>query len=304
MTGHREIILDNIPSMKRILVSGLMLSLVRPGRPGPETEFSTARLVVKNREVSPAIVDRYKAVCGYPASRTDLPPAFIQSLFVPLLGRYITSGLFPLNPMGLIHIFQRIIQYRRIDAGIRLDLYCGLTGTRKAARGLELDFELTARHGGMDIWRGQSVFLIRTGRDTAGRGRTDGADPLPVRHVFQVKKECGRTYAAVSGDYNPHHLSGLFARMLGFRTAIAHGMWTLGRTLAALEQDIAWACPVTADIYFKRPVYLPSTITLGYETERRTTGEGGGAYRLQIEVRNAESGVPHLLGALSYPVPV
>ena len=53
-----------------------------------------------------------------------------------------------------------------------------------------------------------------------------------------LAKDLGRRYAAISGDYNPIHLGALSAKLFGFKQAIAHGMWSKARCLAALDAVI------------------------------------------------------------------
>ncbi|NKY07106.1 hypothetical protein HF998_09005, partial [Cellulomonas hominis] len=78
----------------------------------------------------------------------------------------------------------------------------------------------------------------------------------------------GRRYAAVSGDANPIHQSPLTAKALGFPRAIAHGMDTAARALAAVgarrRAAYAW------DVEFAAPVLLPSSPSV--RTERGETG--------------------------------
>ena len=71
-------------------------------------------------------------------------------------------------------------------------------------------------------------------------------------------KDVGRRYAKVSGDVNPIHLHPLGARLFGFRGAIAHGMWTKARCLAALQSRVPDA--LTADVAFQQPLPLGSTV--------------------------------------------
>ena len=42
-----------------------------------------------------------------------------------------------------------------------------------------------------------------------------------------VEASTGLRYAKVSGDWNPHHLYPWTAKLLGFKSPIAHGLWTL-----------------------------------------------------------------------------
>jgi acyl dehydratase len=96
----------------------------------------------------------------------------------------------------------------------------------------------------------------------------------------------GTDYAEVSGDHNPIHTSRLGARLLGFPTPIAHGMWSKARCLAALEGRLPQAYAV--DVAFKLPVPLPSTLAF--------TATQAGSEDWRFGLHGAKSGKPHLSG--------
>jgi acyl dehydratase len=102
-----------------------------------------------------------------------------------------------------------------------------------------------------------------------------------------VPDDAGRRYAKVSGDVNPIHLSGLTAKALGFKRAIAHGMWVKARVLGALAGRLPEALEV--DVAFRKPLFLPSTVALA-------TAEVAGGW--DVAVRSASSGTEHLLGTI------
>jgi acyl dehydratase len=56
----------------------------------------------------------------------------------------------------------------------------------------------------------------------------------PARPASRAPADIGRRYGLVSGDMNPIHLSAPSAKLFGFRQAIAHGLWTKARALAAM----------------------------------------------------------------------
>jgi acyl dehydratase len=101
-----------------------------------------------------------------------------------------------------------------------------------------------------------------------------------------VPGDIGRRYARVSGDANPIHLHPLTAKALGQPAAIAHGMWTKARCLAALEGSLPEA--YTVDVRFKLPLRLPARAAFSY---------AGGAFA----VHDARTGKPHLDGWISAP---
>ena len=47
----------------------------------------------------------------------------------------------------------------------------------------------------------------------------------------------GVEYAWASGDWNPHHLYPITARLYGFKKPCIQGMWTISRALAELENS-------------------------------------------------------------------
>ena len=92
----------------------------------------------------------------------------------------------------------------------------------------------------------------------------------------------------MSGDFNPIHMHPLSARLFGFPSAIAHGMWTKARSLAALGPQLPGA--FTVEVAFRRPLLLPATVTFG---EAREPG------RIRFGVRDIERGRSHLDGLLT-----
>lgn len=102
---------------------------------------------------------------------------------------------------------------------------------------------------------------------------------------WKLEGDLGRRYAAVSGDRNPIHLHALTAKPLGFPRAIAHGMWTKARCLAALESRLPDAFSV--DVRFRKPILLPGRVEFASSTQ----GE-----QIDFAVRDAKRGTPHLDG--------
>jgi acyl dehydratase len=79
----------------------------------------------------------------------------------------------------------------------------------------------------------------------------------------------------------------LSARALGFPRAIAHGMWTKARCLAALESTLPDAFGV--EVRFRKPILLPARV------EFASTAANGGT---DFAVRDAKRDTPHLDGRI------
>jgi acyl dehydratase len=88
--------------------------------------------------------------------------------------------------------------------------------------------------------------------------------PVPAVAEWGLAEAVGRRYAAASGDRNPIHLHPFTARLFGFPRAIAHGMWTVARCLAADSKPES--CHVRAE--FRAPVLLPGAVTYAAEDGR------------------------------------
>ncbi|MFR0358955.1 MaoC family dehydratase [Streptomyces sediminimaris] len=107
--------------------------------------------------------------------------------------------------------------------------------------------------------------------------------PLPAVAEWHLGGDVGRRYGAASGDRNPIHLYPLTARLFGFPRAVAHGMWTAARCLAA--HGAPERVRVRAE--FRAPVLLPGTVTYAAD---------GGRFELRGGERVHVSGVVEDLG--------
>ena len=243
-------------------------------------------------ERSGVTVDRerlaaYDRVCGFRVG-DRLPATYPHVLAFPLAMELMAAGDFPFPALGLVHVANAIEQLRPLDAAEPLDLRVWAERLADHPRGRTVDVVADAAVDGEVVWRDRSTYLRRGGGGGGGRAGGDPAGHHAAEAAWRVPGDIGRRYAAVSGDRNPIHLHGLTARALGQPGAIAHGMWTKARCLAALEPTLPDA--FTAEIAFKLPIRLPATVAFASWPE-----EGG----RRFAVRDARSGKPHAAGAVS-----
>ena len=104
---------------------------------------------------------------------------------------------------------------------------------------------------------------------------------------IDVPRSMGRRYGWLSGDLNPIHLADRGARLFGFERAVAHGMWSMARSLAALG-PAALAPPVQVLVEFKFPLFMPCIAKLEHWQR-----DG----RRVFVLKDAESERPHLAGS-------
>jgi acyl dehydratase len=233
----------------------------------------------------------YRRVCGFAAGDT-VPATYPQVLAFPLQLMVLTDPGFPFPALGAVHVANTVAQYEPVLPGAVLDLAVHATDLRPHRRGRQVTVVIEAAVAGRVVWRAGSDYLRIERRGP----RADGADDVAAFNAAAARRgpvswelgaDVGRRYAAVSGDRNPIHLYDLTARPFGFRTHIAHGMWTLARCLAELGADVPPR--MRCDAGFGRPVALPGRV------EFTASAVGGG---VDFSVGTASDPDRHLHGRL------
>ena len=113
-------------------------------------------------------------------------------------------------------------------------------------------------------------------------------EPPEPTAIWHVPDDVGRRYGEVSGDRNPIHLHPLTARLFGYPRAIAHGMWSKAKCLAAFEGRLPDA--YTVDVRFKAPVLLPAKC--GFAAQASEDG-------WSFDLFDTRKGKPHLTGTIA-----
>jgi acyl dehydratase len=251
---------------------------------GDPTSLHELRTATVTREH----VSAYSRVCGFPPKDTA-PLTFPHVLAFPLHMAVMTSPEFPFPAIGTVHLANTITQHRPVHVGETLQIEVHPSSVRAHPKGRAVDFLAVVRVDGDTVWESTSTYLRRGRAGEAGAtpGSTDTDDLAVVsgRVTWRLGGDVGRRYAAVSGDHNPIHLYPLTAKAFGFPRQIAHGMWSLARCVAALENRIPDAA--TVDAAFKKPILLPGTVAFGQDA----TEDG-----LAFALTSPESGAPHVVG--------
>ncbi|MGW2120707.1 MaoC family dehydratase [Streptomyces sp. NPDC001758] len=304
--------LAGAPALAPFLARGALLSPLK--RPRPDAGWPRTRLVLPALRVDPARLTAYERVCGFPTGEDALPVTYPHVLGFPLTMRLMSGRDFPLPLLGLVHTSIAITRHRATPpAGVH-ELTVYVDGLAPHRRGTEAAVVTELRSGGDVVWESRSTYLARHRTTTAppddardpakatnatdsrhSTHSTDSTDstaatpagenpvPLPARHEWRLAGDLGRRYGAASGDRNPIHLYPLTARLFGFPRAIAHGMWTVARCLAAHGTPDATA--IRAD--FRAPVLLPGTVTYAARGGRFELRGAGDRVHLTGEVRPA-----------------
>ncbi|WP_338509735.1 MaoC/PaaZ C-terminal domain-containing protein [Pseudomonas poae] len=281
-------IIDLPPSRSRLLLDGVR-ALRKPALDGAPP-LPTQRLVRSAVELSPVGIGAYGRACGFRREQ-GVPLSYPHVLAFPLHLMLLTRPSFPYPAGGMVHLANRIRQHQRLHEGqaLRLEVYC----ERWVAHPKGQALSIATRAYGADalVWESDSLYLRREVANPVGEP-WDDALPLPEESLLRTQRwvlpaDLGRRFARVSGDFNPIHTSLIGAKLFGFRRAIAHGMWTLGRALAA-GQPPGGLAAAEAHCDFKLPIFLPGQVALW--------SHPASGPRRAFEVRNVAGDKPHMRG--------
>ena len=221
----------------------------------------------------------YRKVCGFNDDGL-LPPTYPHILAFALQMQLLTAKDFPFPLLGLIHLRNRIRVLRPMGGISRAQVSVRVHNLQPHPKGATFDLLTTLDDQLGPLWEAESQMLCR-GVKLDGEAVEQHWEPsqalTEVTH-WKAPADIGRHYAKVSGDYNPIHLSAASAKLFGFPTAIAHGLWNKARTLAALADHLPKA-NFEVTVHFRKPVRLPSEVTLlaseaGSSGQLRLVGAG------------------------------
>src|SRR5918997_381697 len=237
--------------MARSLLPSYAKAVVGPLVPGAGKDLPDHSLEETEVEIDAEHLAAYNRVCGF-GLRDTLPPTYPHILGFPLQMSLMTERAFPFALLGMVHVANRIDQRRPIAITDRPDLCVWAENLRPHRRGRQLDLVLEAKLDGEVVWLEHSTYLRRgkSEEDSEMPDAEEREEPEVTSEsgaLWDLPGDIGRRYADASGDRNPIHLHPLTARLFGFPRAIAHGMWTKARCLAALEPSLPGAYEVEVE---------------------------------------------------------
>ena len=219
-------------------------------------------------------VNRYNECCGLPQDKLSLPYLFVATQPVQLL--LLTHPSVSLKLLGLIHTHVSFHQQTPLQIGKAYNFTLGVIECIQTDKGLEFELEgrfaldgaYQASYRSRCLLRGKPPASNNQNKPTDSSDDVEGQPPVWAKlETLALTPQMARSYAAVSGDYNPIHLHWLTAKPFGFKAPIIHGMYSVARMFAVIEPPIS-----QAEFIFRRPAFLPSTAEL--EICEKKEGEG------------------------------
>lgn len=297
-------VLTEMPSLSKLYLNAAAAAAVqRLVRSAPVVALPTRALEVRGVTADLSKLTAFAHLMGKPA-RDVLPSGYIHALAFPVAMSVMVQEDFPLPLLGMIHLRNQVDHHAPISFTDVLTIRSwarNLAGHRAGTQ-VQLVVEVRNNEGTALLWRGVSTYLAKgiylPGLDkpspqTAGTRREEFSPPQPTAQ-WKLGVDTGRAYAAVSGDFNPIHLSVLSAKALGLRRSIAHGMYAASRVVS----DIGSPKPdaFSWDISFESPIFLPATVSLHISD---TLADDGGWLGSEFTAWNARSTRVHFRGSVT-----
>ena len=262
-----ETLLTEMPSLSKLYINAAAAAAKsKLLRAQPVVALPSRAVEVRGVQANLAKVTEFAHLMGEPA-RDVLPSGYLHALVFPVTMSVMVQEDFPLPLLGMIHLRNQVEQLAPVLFTDKLTVRAwarDLSGHRSGTQ-VQLVSEIHTADGTELLWRGIStylakgVFLLGLDKPTAASLREDFVPPAPTAE-WRLGVDTGRAYAAVSGDFNPIHLSVLTAKALGLRRSIAHGMYAASRVLATVPSSKPYS--FSWDISFDSPIFLPATVAL------------------------------------------
>jgi acyl dehydratase len=252
-------------------------------------QLPTRTVTVDELPIDRANVAEYAEVTGLRYADA-VPLTYPFALTFPTLMSLVTGFDFPFPAMGSVHTENQITRYRPIKVTDTVNIAVHAENLREHRKGLLVDLVTDVSVGNEVAWHQVTTFLHQQRTSLSGEPKPppQKQPKLPAPNaILRISPGQIRRYAAVGGDHNPIHTNPVGAKLFGFPTVIAHGMFSAAAVLANLEAAIPDA--VTYSVRFGKPLLLPASA--GLYVEQVQDG-------WDISLRNIAKGYPHLTGTL------
>ncbi|OBH27793.1 dehydratase [Mycobacterium sp. E342] len=252
-------------------------------------QLPTRTVAIEELPIDRTNVAEYAGVTGLRYGNT-VPLTYPFALTFPAMMSLVTGFDFPFAAMGSVHVENHITQYRPIAVTDTVGVRVHAENLREHRKGLLVDLVTDVSVGTDTAWHQVTTFLHQQRTSLS-----DEPKPPPQRQpklpppsaVLRVSPGLIRRYAVVGGDHNPIHTNPIAAKLFGFPTVIAHGMYSAAAVLANIEARLPDA--VKYSVKFGKPLVLPATAGLYID-------EGHDGW--DIALRNIAKGYPYLTGTV------
>lgn len=247
-------------------------------------------VTVDELTIDPANVAEYAGVTGLRFGDA-VPLTYPFALTFPSVMSLVSGFDFPFAALGSVHVENHITQFTPIVVTDTVGVRVHAENLREHRKGLLVDLITDVSVGNDVAWHQVTTFLHQQKTSLSGEPKPEQnktSKLAPPNAVLHITPGQIRHYASVSGDRNPIHTSSIGAKVFGFPTSIAHGMFSAAAVLANIEGQLPAAAKYS--VRFGKPVLLPARV--GLYVDRVSDG-------WELALRNLSKGYPHLTGSIT-----
>ncbi len=278
-----DVELPSIPTLgglyARAVVAGARLAATRRTGAAP-TALPDVAYAVHDAPVDTQRLSAYQGLLGLRAA-DRLPAGFVHTMVFPLQVALMARADFPLPPVGMVHVANRVTQHRSLWRDDRLDLRVRAVDLRQHRSGTQLDFVSEVRRAGSSgaawdepDWQGVSTYLARGVHLAASTPPDVAAEGADVAGTPGAAPEGTDALASLA----PDAVEGMDDERTRWLPPVPTASWRLpadtGRRYAAVSGDHN---PVHLSAITARPFGFRRAIAHGMYTAARALADVGPA---------------------------
>lgn len=264
----RVVRLSEIPSLTSSygkVATGFLRAKLSVASSLPGTRWETTDVISRR------LVDEYNALLGSSGvvGQNSAPSVTVHITAFGLSTAMMAERRFPLPLLGMVHLQHKVWHMSDvpIDQPVRISTWAQSMRPHYAGTTVEIWVQVLDATTDKLLWQSMALYLSKSvvipGAEKPERPVREPFQAPVMTAQWELPRDIGRRYGAISGDWNPIHLSKLTAKALGMPSAIAHGMYAAGKMLAGRET----LAPYTWAIEFASPMRLPSKVAVNYRQE-------------------------------------
>jgi hypothetical protein len=276
----------------------LKAAMYSPQRLDSDVPVLPENIVRKEIRINTVHCERYnKAVNWKLGIASVIHPNYLQVLTLPMQLEMMINEPFPFKPMGLVHLANHIEMNYLPEQNAKLLLQTSFNGLSWHKNGWVFALLSEGFVNGQLAISATSYYLSRQrhaqttkNTDLTSKMNIDEANlktkvaqknafempiinevlpPFDISCDMNFPLGIGRQYARVSGDFNPIHLTRWTAKLMGFKQAIAHGMYSKALCISEVlkkemenRKGALAQTPMQFSTQFIQPIYLPTSCEL------------------------------------------
>ena len=190
-----------------------------------------------------------------------------------LLSQRIQTSLmvakdFPLPIPGMVHLGTQIDQKEDPLPDTPITIKAEVIIVNKDEGSLLPEFNEMYYQNGVLLAEVKSSYLVKRKRKKGKRNKRvntiiENKEQNWLATSWQLKGSDSLSYARLSGDFNPIHISSLFAWLFGFKRKIIHGWYMGSKIIAAIEKETDMPAKAI-DIQFLNAITLPQELSFEF----------------------------------------